>query len=92
MPFKNFSKPEEAIEKLVSDAKRYGVDFSAPNKWNFFDLNKQLVQGHGESVVYLVDELLNRELFRRDFKFGTPVFPADSDSDSGEEEEKEDES
>lgn len=76
LPFNTFKQSPEAISKLVGDAKKLGVKFH-----EFFD-PAQLVQGHGESVCYLVDDLLNRELIRRDYKFLAPKFPNDSDSDS----------
>ena len=42
--------------------------------------------GHGETVCQLVDELVNQELYRRDFEFLPPVMPEDNlDDDSGEE-------
>lgn len=36
LPYDFYPKPEGAVEKLVSDSKRYGVDF---DKWDFFDVN-----------------------------------------------------
>ena len=36
----------------------------------------------------MVDDLLNRELIRRDYKFYEPVIPEDSDGDDGDIEEE----
>jgi hypothetical protein len=35
--------------------------------------------GYGEAVCHIIDELLNIELYRRDYQFQLPVFPADND-------------
>ena len=35
--------------------------------------------GHGEVVCHLVDELLNVELFRREYQFYPPKFPEEED-------------
>jgi hypothetical protein len=56
-----------------------GVKFA-----NYFEM-QELVLGYGESVCYLVDDLLNRELIRRDYKFNEPVVRDDSDDDVEEE-------
>ena len=41
--------------------------------------------GHGETVCQLIDELVNQELYRRDFEFLPPVFPEEQDEESAEE-------
>lgn len=49
------------------------------------------MKGYGESVWYLINDLLNRELIRRDYKFDEPIIKDDSDNgDSDYEESKED--
>jgi len=81
LPFSNNKAPEEAIRRLIGDCKKFGVKFSS-----YFE-EQELVQGYGESVCYLVDDLLNRELIRRDYKFYEPVIPEDSDVDDDDIEE-----
>lgn len=85
LPFKNFKTKEEAVKRLINDCKKFGVKFSS-----YFE-EQELIQGYGESVCFLVDDLLNRELIRRDYKFEHPIIPEDSESDSDEIEEAKEE-
>ena len=41
---------------------------------------EHLQTGVGEVVCHLIDELLNVELFRREYQFGMPQFPTDDDN------------
>ena len=41
---------------------------------------EHLSQGYGEVVCHLIDELLNVELFRREYQFNMPKFPLDEDA------------
>ena len=75
LPFKTNKNKEEAVKRLIGDCKKFGVKFSS-----YFE-EHELLFGYGESVWYLVDDLLNRELIRRDYKFGTPVIKDDSDDE-----------
>lgn len=43
-----------------------------------------LKQGFGVSVCNIIDELLNIELYRRNFQFNPPVIPEDDASDAEE--------
>ncbi|CAI2384901.1 unnamed protein product [Moneuplotes crassus] len=85
LPFKTNKSSEEAVKRLLADCKKFGVKFSS-----YFE-EHQLLQGFGDSVCFLVDELLNRELIRRDYKFEAPIMQEDSDEESEIEEEKFDE-
>lgn len=82
LPFKTCKTSEEAVKRLIGDWKKFGVKFST-----YFE-EQELVQGFGESVWYLVDDLLNRELIRRDYKFNEPIIPQDSDDDDDNIEEE----
>jgi len=65
---------------MVGDLKKFGL----PNVKNLKIEN--LRSGFGETVCQLIDELVNIELYRREFEFLEPVIPADEESDnSGEE-------
>jgi len=39
----------------------------------------QLKQGWGENVCAVIDELLNLELYKREFQFKEPQFPPDEE-------------
>ena len=60
---------------MLSDLKKFGL----PNVKNF--KVDQVVKGYGEQVCQLIDELVNLELYRRDFEFLQPVFPEDEEED-----------
>lgn len=61
--YDKFKSKEEAIDKLMVDVKRFRV--SLPD--NF--LPKMLHEGYGEGVCFIINDLTNRELIRRNFKF-----------------------
>ena len=62
--FKDFKgKLEDALAKMVGDLKKFGL----PNVKNL--KIETLRPGYGEVVCQLVDELVNLELYRRDFEF-----------------------
>lgn len=42
--------------------------------------------GYGETVCQLIDELVNQELYRRDFEFMPPTFPSDDNNENSAEE------
>lgn len=79
--YKDFKgKTEEALNKMVTDLKKFGL----PNVKNI--KIETLKPGYGEIACQLIDELVNIELYRREFEFNTPTFPTDDQSDqSGEE-------
>ena len=67
---------------MVNDLKKFGL----PNVKNI--KIETLRPGYGETVCQLIDELVNLELYRRDFEFQNPIFPEDDDQgQSGDEEE-----
>lgn len=79
--FKDFKgKQDEAINKLLSDLKK----FALPNIKNIKP--EHLVIGYGETVCQLIDELVNQELYRRDFEFLPPTFPVDDNNENSAEE------
>lgn len=69
---------------MVGDLKKFGL----PNVKNI--KIETLKPGYGEIVCQLIDELVNIELYRREFEFRPPQFPEeqqshDSDQVSGSE-------
>lgn len=79
--FRDFKgKVDEALAKMIGDLKKFGL----PNVKNLKIDN--LRPGYGETVCQLIDELVNIELYRREFEFIMPVIPPDETSDqSGDE-------
>ena len=63
----------EALTKLLSDLKKFGSQAARNVK------PETLQAGHGEEVCHIVDELLNIELYRREYQFHPPVFPQEMD-------------
>ena len=64
---------------MVKDLKNFGLP-------NIKNIKKETLRpGYGEIVCQLIDELVNLELYRRDFEFTTPVFQEEEDEQSGEE-------
>ena len=61
--YDKFKSKEEAIEKLMVDVKRFRV--SLPDNFH----PKMLHEGYGEGVCFIINDLTNRELIRRNFKF-----------------------
>lgn len=53
-------------ESLLTDVKSFGVKLPENVNQNSFS------QGYGETVCFIINDLLNKELIRRDFKFLTP--------------------
>ena len=53
-------------ESLLTDVKSFGVKL--PENVN----QNSVSQGYGETVCFIINDLLNKELIRRDFKFLTP--------------------
>ena len=64
--YSNFGSAEEAVHKLIKDVQKFKVhlpeDFEA----------QLLMEGHGEAVCFIVNDLTNRELIRRKFTFQIP--------------------
>jgi len=53
----------DAINKLIGDLKKFGY-----SGWKNLK-NEALRPGYGEQVCHVIDELLNLELYRREFQF-----------------------
>lgn len=66
---------------MINDLKKVGL----PNVKNLKIEN--LRSGYGEVVCQLIDELVNMELYRREFEFLPPQIP-DDDADFGEDSEE----
>ena len=63
--FRDFKgKTNDALTKMINDLKKFGL----PNVKNLKIEN--LRNGYGEVVCQLIDELVNMELYRREFEFG----------------------
>ena len=61
--YSNFGSKEEAVYKLVKDIQKYKVHL--PEDFH----EDQLLEGCGNSVCFIVNDLTNRELIRRKFTF-----------------------
>ena len=73
-----------ATTKLLTDLKKFGAQSAKNCK------PEHLIAGYGEAVCHIIDELLNIELYRRDYQFHEPIFPPDDDEGDDEEEEGKD--
>ncbi|CAG9310233.1 unnamed protein product [Blepharisma stoltei] len=83
LDFDSFADPREVSKQILSDARSFGAKI--PESVTF----QSISLGYGESVCYLINELLNKELIRRDFKFLAPTINGQEiykiDTNSGEE-------
>ena len=59
---------------MLNDLRKFGL----PNAKNI--RVETLKMGYGETVCQLIDELVNIELYRRDFEFQAPDMPKDDES------------
>ena len=84
MPFVDFkSNLPDALNKLIGDLKKFGYS-------NAKNLKPVLLKtGWGEHVCAVIDELLNLELYRREFQFNNPTFAQELDDEEGDEIENE---
>ena len=80
--FKDFKgNVNDAVTKLMGDLKKFGYSGMKNLK------AEQLRLGYGESVCQVIDELLNLELYRREFQFKQPTFqPNDEEEEEATEE------
>ena len=62
----------EALSKLIKDLTKFGSQAIRMCK------PEHLAKGYGEEVCQLIDELLNIELYRREYQFYPPVFPEEN--------------
>lgn len=66
--FRLHKSKESVIEKMVGDIKMFAGRLPEGVK------DKSLVNGYGEDVCYVINDLLNRELIKRNFRFKDPNF------------------
>lgn len=59
----------DALNKLTADLKKFGSQAARNVK------PETLLPGYGEDICHIIDELLNVELYRREYQFNPPVFP-----------------
>ena len=64
--FLHFKSMDDAVDSLIKDLGKFKVHL--PDDFE----REQLVQGYGEQVCYIVNDLINRELIRRKFTFKPP--------------------
>lgn len=63
----------EALSKMIGDLRKFGIQVARNCQ------PEHLKSGYGEVVCHLIDELLNVELFRREYQFYQPKFPPEDD-------------
>ena len=63
----------DALNKMINDLKKFGSQAVRNVK------PETLAQGHGEEVCTIIDELLNIELYRREYQFNSPLFPQEEE-------------
>lgn len=86
MPFRDFKgNVADAMAKVVKDLKTFGY---SGHRTLTVD---QIKTGFGDVVCHVVDELLNLELYRREFQFLQPVFPPDEEEEGDDLEDDGDE-
>lgn len=79
VPFIDFKgNINDAYTKLISDLKKFGYSNAKNLKV------EQLKMGWGEHVCAIIDELLNLELYKREFQFKQPTFPPDDEETEGD--------
>jgi|FrelakmetLWP11LW_1041352.scaffolds.fasta_scaffold07261_3 hypothetical protein len=66
----------EALNKLINDLKKFGSQAVRNAK------PETLALGYGEEVCHIIDELLNIELYRREYQFSPPIFPPEEEESS----------
>jgi hypothetical protein len=59
---------------MITDLKKFGIQVAKNSRV------EHLQSGVGEVVCHLIDELLNVELFRREYQFGMPKIPPDDET------------
>jgi hypothetical protein len=80
VPFVDFkSNLPDALNKLIGDLRKFGYS----NAKNLKPEN--LKTGWGEHVCAVIDELLNLELYRREFQFNNPTFAQEPEEEEGDE-------
>ncbi|CAG9320770.1 unnamed protein product [Blepharisma stoltei] len=67
LDFDSFADSNEVAKQILSDVRSFGAKVLENITF------QSISQGYGENVCYIINELLNKELIRRDFKFLTPT-------------------
>ena len=63
---------------MIGDLKKFGYS-------NAKNLKPEMLRaGWGDHVCHVIDELLNLELYRREFQFKEPKFPPDREEEEGD--------
>ena len=84
MPYRDFKgNAQEAMNKLLRDLRTFG--FSGLKNLK----SEQLVGGVGEHICEVITELINLELYRRNFQFLQPIFPSEDDDEQNLEQNEE---
>lgn len=63
------------MQKLCKDLKNFGY-----SNWKNIKI-ESIMNGFGDQVCDIITELINLELYRKDFKFLPPTFPEDEQED-----------
>jgi NIMA (never in mitosis gene a)-related kinase len=63
-----YKSVEESAKKLLIDLRAWGIKL--PDQMTWVHINT----GAGDTVCFILNDLLNRELIRLNFKFETPSF------------------
>ena len=74
----------DALNKLTADLKKFGSQAARNVK------PETLVLGFGEDICHIIDELLNVELYRREYQFHPPVFPDELEESATQDDQLED--
>ena len=69
----------DAMNKLINDLRKFGYSAAKTLKV------ESVKQGYGEQVCHIIDELLNLELYRREFQFLPPKFAPDVEDEEADE-------
>ena len=67
------------MTKLIGDLRKFGYSNAKLLK------PEHLKAGFGEHICAVIDELLNLELYKREFQFKEPKFPQEDFDDEGDE-------
>lgn len=76
--FNSFKTKNEALQQLVTDIRNF-----TGKKENV----SELLDGWGERVWYIINDLLNRELIKQNFRFKQPVVPPDEELEESKDED-----
>lgn len=74
----------DALNKLTADLKKFGSQAARNVK------PETLALGFGEDICHIIDELLNVELYRREYQFHPPVFPDELEESAAQDDQLED--